>query len=120
MFKRSFGLNKFILLILLFVFSADANSQDFAKIHKLISEGIDAEYNIDFPAALSKFQEAKNIAPNDLRGHFFEQTIYFWKALLTRSKPDYETFMDLSDKLVEKCENKLTARAPGVRVVCIG
>lgn len=90
---------------MLFAFSTDADSQDFAKVHKLISEGIDAEYNIDFPAALSKFQEAKRIAPNDLRGHFFEQTIYFWKALLTRSKPDYETFMDLSDKLVEKCEN---------------
>lgn len=80
-------------------------SQDFAKVHELISQGIDLEYNMDFPAALSKFQEAKNLAPNDLRGHFFEQTIYYWQALLTRNKGDYETFMNLSDKLVEKCEN---------------
>ncbi len=82
-----------------------AMSQDYGNIHKLIAEGIDAEYNMDFPAALAKFQEAKNLAPNDLRGPFFEQTIFFWKALLTRNKNDYETFLNLSDKLVERCEN---------------
>ncbi|MEO8512826.1 MAG: tetratricopeptide repeat protein [Ignavibacteria bacterium] len=92
----------FVLIVTLVSVSS---SQDFEKIHKLISDGIDAEYNMDFPAALSKFQEAKSIAPNDLRGHFFEQTIFYWKALLTRNKTDYETFMNLSDKLVEKCEN---------------
>ena len=80
-------------------------AQDFGKVHTLISDGIDAEYNMDFPLALSKFQEAKSIAPNDLRGHFFEQTIYYWKAMLTRNKSEFETFMNLSDKLVEKCEN---------------
>jgi tetratricopeptide (TPR) repeat protein len=89
------------------MFTLVSYAQDFSKVHNLISEGIDAEYNMDFPAALSKFQEAKSIAPNDLRGHFFEQTIYYWKALLTRNKGDYETFMNLSDKLVEKCENVL-------------
>jgi len=99
-------LRKFLYAILLVtIFSPVIMSQDFTKIHNLIIEGIDAEYNMDFPAALSKFQEAKNTAPNDLRGHFFEQTIFYWKALLTRNKTDYETFMNLSDKLVEKCEN---------------
>jgi len=93
------------LILMLFVFQAVLYSQDFAKVHSLISEGIDAEYNMDFPLALSKFQEAKNLSPNDLRGPFFEQTIYYWKALLTRNKSDYETFMNLSDKMVERCEN---------------
>ena len=95
-------LNIFILLSVIGSYTA---AQDFGKIHTLISEGIDAEYNMDFPGALAKFQEAKNSAPNDLRGHFFEQTIYYWKAMLTRNKTDFETFMSLSDKLVEKCEN---------------
>lgn len=81
-----------------------AAAQDFVKVHELIVQGIDAEYNMDFPMALTKFQEAKNIAPNDLRGHFFEQTIFYWKAMLTRNKGDFETFLNLSDKLVEKCE----------------
>ncbi len=99
------GLLRIAALFLLLTFQLLA--QDFGKVHNLIIEGIDAEYNMDFPAALSKFQEAKNLAPNDLRGHFFEQTIYSWKALLTRNKSDYETFMNLSDKLVEKCENVL-------------
>jgi len=87
------------------LFLSFAYSQDYTKVHNLIVQGIDAEYDMDFPLALSKFQEAKNIAPNDLRCPFFELTIYYWKALLTRNKSDYETFMNLSDKHVEKCEN---------------
>ncbi len=97
--------NYLFSFILIFTLISVSGSQDFGKIHTLITEGIDSEYNMDFPAALSKFQEAKSIAPNDLRGHFFEQTIFYWKALLTRNKTDYETFLNLSDKLVEKCEN---------------
>jgi tetratricopeptide (TPR) repeat protein len=95
----------FYSIVILLSLTVISHSQDFGKIHTLISEGIDAEYNMDFPLALSKFQEAKSQAPNDLRGPFFEQTIFYWKALLTRNKTDYETFMNLSDKLVEKCEN---------------
>ena len=98
-------LKKLVFAVFFVFITTGVFTQDFARVHELISAGIDAEYNMDFPAALLKFQEAKNIAPNDLRGPFFEQTIYYWKALLTRNKPDYETFMTLSDKLVEKCEN---------------
>jgi hypothetical protein len=90
-------------ILLLFVFSL--HSQDFTKVHNLVTEGIDNIYDMNFPAALTKFQEAKSIAPNDLRGPFFESTIYFWTGLITRNKTDYETFMNLSDKMVEKCEN---------------
>ncbi|MGH2575831.1 MAG: hypothetical protein ACRDFC_09055, partial [Ignavibacteria bacterium] len=85
--------------------SKQASSQDFAKVHELITEGINAIYNIDFNKALSKFQSAKSVAPNDLRGPFFESTLYFWKALFNRNKTDYETYLNLSDKLIEKCEN---------------
>jgi len=98
-------IKNFKIILPLLIFCSTVYTQDFGKVHDLIIQGIDAEYNMDFPAALSKFQEAKSIAPNDLRGHFFEQTIYYWKAMLTRSKTDFETFMNLSDKLVEKCEN---------------
>lgn len=80
-------------------------SQDFTKVHQLVVEGIDAIFDVDFNTALSKFQEAKNIAPNDLRGPFFESSLYFWKAILTRDKNEYEIYMNLSDKIVEKCEN---------------
>ena len=98
--------NRFLsIIILLFLFSANLLTQDFGKVHSLVAEGIDKIYDMDFPAALSKFQEAKSIAPNDLRGHFFEQTPIYWKALATRNQQDYETFMNLSDKLIEKCEN---------------
>lgn len=91
-------------LTLFFAVTVTAYSQDFSKVHNLIIQGIDNIYEMNFPAALTNFQEAKSIAPNDLRGHFFEQTIYYWKAMLTRNKNDFETFLNLSDKLVEKCE----------------
>lgn len=103
-----------ILLIALLKVSA---AQDFKQVHNLIADGITAIYNIDFNTALSKFQQAKNIAPNDLRGPFFESTVSFWKALLTRNKTDYETYLNLSDKIIEHCseivdknENELDAQ----------
>lgn len=95
---------KLILLILILNVKI-FYSQDYEKVHTLIVQGIEAEYNMDFNTALQKFQEAKSVVPSDLRGPFFEQTIYYWKAMLTRSKTDFETFMSLSDKIVEKCEN---------------
>jgi tetratricopeptide (TPR) repeat protein len=82
-------------------------AQDFAQVHKLIQEGTSAIYDIDFPAALSKFQQAKTIAPNDLRGSFFESTVYFWKAMFMRNKNDYETYLNLSDILIKKCEDAI-------------
>jgi tetratricopeptide (TPR) repeat protein len=97
--------NIFKAALFLALFAGSVTSQDFNKVHGLVTEGIDNIYDMNFPAALSKFQEAKSIAPSDLRGPFFESSIYFWKAMLTRNKDDYETFLNLSDKLVEKCEN---------------
>jgi tetratricopeptide (TPR) repeat protein len=82
-------------------------SQDYGKVHELVTEGIDAIYNVDFNLALSKFQEAKSVAPDDLRGQFFESTVYFWKSMLTRNKTDYETFLNLSDRITKKCEDIL-------------
>ena len=90
-------------LFLLIISASVLQSQDFGKVHKLITEGINSIYEIDFPTALSKFQEAKSTAPNDLRGPFFESTVYFWKALFTKNRNDYETYLNLSDKIIEKC-----------------
>jgi tetratricopeptide (TPR) repeat protein len=102
-----YNLKKIILLISIFFFSSITilHAQDFAKVHTLIEDGIKAIYNIDFPAALDKFQQAKSIAPADLRGPFFESTVYFWKALFTRNRSDYNTYLDLSDKIIDKCQD---------------
>jgi tetratricopeptide (TPR) repeat protein len=101
-------LNKSILITVL-TFSAfiacNLHAQDYGRVHTLITEGTNAIYNIDYQGALSKFQEARSIAPNDLRGSFFESTVYFWKALFTRNRQEYENYLDLSDKLVDRCED---------------
>jgi hypothetical protein len=48
--------------IFLFLFLAiHTSAQDFGKVHKLVTEGINSIYEIDFPAALSKFQQAKTL-----------------------------------------------------------
>lgn len=99
-------MKKIVIFIIAFlVIYSNLRAQDYGKVHKLIMEGINSIYEIDFPAALSKFQEAKSIAPNDLRGPFFESTVYFWKALFTRNRTDYETYLTLSDKIIEHCSD---------------
>ena len=99
MFKKLILTLSFLLFINVFSYS-----QDFGKVHQLIIDGIDAVFDVDFNTALTKFKEAKTIAPNDLRGPFFESSVYFWQAMLTKNKNDYETFLSLSDKTVEHCE----------------
>ena len=94
-----------IIFILFFFVSVYANAQDFDKVHKLITEGLNSVFEIDFPAALAKFQEAKSVAPNDLRGPFFESTVYFWRTMFTKNRGDYEQFLNLSDNLIKKCED---------------
>lgn len=94
-------------LIILFISAVQLKSQDFGKVHKVVTEGINSIYEIDFPSALSKFQQAKNLAPNDLRGPFFESTVYFWKALFTKNRNDYETYLSLSDKIIERCSESV-------------
>lgn len=96
---------KKIIFLVLVISTLNIFSQDYAKVHTLIIEGIDATYHIDFDKALSKFQEARRVVPSDLRGQFFETTVYFWRGMFARSRPDYETYLNLSDKLVEKCED---------------
>jgi len=100
-------LKRIFIPILLFALLKVSAAQDFNQVHTLISDGIAATYNIDFNSALSKFQQAKNIAPNDPRGPFFESTVYFWKAMLTKNKTDYETYLNLSDKIIEKCSETI-------------
>jgi tetratricopeptide (TPR) repeat protein len=101
-------------LIILFATASGLFAQDFGNVHKLISDGIYSIYETDFPSALSKFLEAKNTAPNDLRGPFFESTVYFWKALFTKNRGDYETYLNLSDKIIEKCSGMVDKNENGL------
>ena len=94
-----------VLFFLLIFSGGNVKAQDYGQVHKLIIDGINSIYEIDFPGALNKFQQAEKTAPGDLRGPFFESTVYFWKALFNRNKADYETYLDLSKKLRDKCEN---------------
>jgi tetratricopeptide (TPR) repeat protein len=102
----AFKTRAFMVLFFLLIFSGgNVKAQDYGQVHKLIIDGINSIYEIDFPGALNKFQQAEKTAPGDLRGPFFESTVYFWKALFNRNKADYETYLDLSKKLRDKCEN---------------
>jgi len=98
---------KVILFLAYFLICSGAftYAQDFTKVHQLVTEGLNSIFNMDFPSALSKFQEAKIIAPNDLRGPFFESTVYFWRAMLTKNRTDYEQYLTLSDNIIKKCED---------------
>ena len=94
-----------VILIFVILNTLSIQSQDYAEVHKLVKAGIDNIYDIDFPSALAKFQQAKTLAPNDLRGPFFESTVYFWKAMFDRNKDDYDTYLNLSDEIIKHCED---------------
>jgi tetratricopeptide (TPR) repeat protein len=96
-----------IFLLIVFFFFGTANAQDFQKVHELIIQGQEDIFNVDFDAAALKFRQAKELAPKDLRGPFFESTLYFWKSMLTRNKDDYKTYMSMADRIIDQCEELL-------------
>ena len=100
--------NSIIFSFFILSYTLCIRSQDYEEVHKLIKSGIDNIYDIDFPSALAKFQQAKTIAPNDLRGPFFESTVYFWKAMFSRSKDDYDTYLNLSDIIIKNCNDAIS------------
>lgn len=95
----------FIIPLLLILVSLSVKAQDYGNIHQLITEGTNYVFEIDFPNALLKFQEAKKQAPNDLRGPFFESTVYFWRTMFSKNRADYDQYLNLSDNLIKKCED---------------
>ena len=91
------------LIIFLFTFSVSANS----ALDEAVLDGLDDVYNLRFETAESKFKQLQKSNPNDLKGFFYESLLYFYKALPSRDEKLFNKYIELSDNVIEKAEDKL-------------
>lgn len=91
------------LIIFLFTFSVRANS----AADEAVLDGLDDVYNLRFETAESKFKQLQKSNPNDLKGFFYESVLYFYKALPSRDEKLFNKYIELSDYVIEKAEDKL-------------
>jgi len=92
-----------LLIIFLFTFSVSANS----ALDEAVLDGLDDVYNLRFETAESKFKQLQKSNPNDLKGFFYESLLYFYKALPSRDEKLFNKYIELSDNVIEKAEDKL-------------
>ena len=97
------------LLLLIFPIFSWANPHVPARdgIDDVISSGLDDLYNLRFADAERKFKQAQNQFPNDIKGYFYESLIYFHSAQFSKDDAEYEKFINISDKVIERCEDIL-------------
>lgn len=80
---------------------------DWGKVHDLTIRGIDQLYNLDLEQSERTFEEVIRMAPGDPRGHFFKSMIHYWVFNLTKDEEAYKKFFELSEKVIELCEEEL-------------
>ena len=100
--KFSIYLSAFLIFFFI-TFSVRANS----ALDKAVLDGLDDVYNLKFETAESKFKQLQKSNPNDLKGFFYESLLYFYKALPSRDEKLFNKYIELSDNVIEKAEDKL-------------
>ncbi len=83
---------------------AQSASPDRAYLHTATMEGIESLYNFKFIEAEQKFNAVIDNDPKDPRGYFFKAMIYGYRFALMKQRTDYDTFMKLSDNVIEVSE----------------
>ncbi len=103
-------INKFLTLLFLFsiTFTGNIFSTGIAAgIDDDIRSGLNDVYNLKFEDAETKFINIQKSNPDDIKGYFYQSLIYYYRALPTRDDKMFDKFMDLTDKILELCDNKL-------------
>lgn len=99
-----------LVLIFAVIFMFINDSAAFRKtsdVDRIILDGLNYLYNVNFPAAKEKFKEAQSKYPNDLKGIYYEALMSFYESVVTQNEEKYEEFLDKSDKVLDKCELEL-------------
>jgi tetratricopeptide (TPR) repeat protein len=84
---------------------------DWALVHSTTMRGIHALYNMEMEKALSTFDSATALAPNDPRGRFFRSMVLFWTYSLKTEEADFQRFMSCSDTVIDICDGLLDQNA---------
>ena len=95
-------------VIFLFLFLASSN-QGFSNQKPQISieDGLKDLYNVRLEEAESKFHSYGILYPDDVKGFFFESMVYFYRAASTKDENLYNKYIELTDKVIDKCEEQL-------------
>ena len=72
-----------------------------------IYQGLDLIYNLRFEEAEQTFKTLQVKYPYDVKSYFYESLIYFYKAIITGDEQLYEKFLELSENVINKCEDIL-------------
>lgn len=99
--------NRKIFLSLLFIFLFCENVSSYAHSEITIEEGLNDIYNVRLDDAENKFRSYQVQYPDDIKGYFYESMIYFYKAGTTRDETYYGKYLELTNNVIEKCENAL-------------
>jgi len=100
-------MTKYFYTILSFLFLLSAPVKADAQADSQILEGLNLIYNLKFDEAESLFKSIQKANPDDLKGYFYESLIYFYKALPSRDENLYNKYIDLSEKVIQKAEDKI-------------
>lgn len=96
----------YILLLFAFLLITH-HARAYDNIDDEIRSALGDVYNLDFQNAESKFKAFQKSHPDDVRGYFYESILYFYKALPARDEQLFEKFIELSNNVIEKCEDVL-------------
>lgn len=72
-----------------------------------IYQGLDLIYNLRFEEAEQTFKTLQVNYPDDVKSYFYESLIYFYRAIMTGDEQVYDKFIDLSDNVINMCEDIL-------------
>ena len=72
-----------------------------------IEDGLRELYNVRLEEAENKFHSYEILYPDDLKGYFFESMVYFYRAASTRDENSFNKYIELTDKVIDKCDDLL-------------
>lgn len=98
---------KFIIHLSILFTILVLNSKPVYSSDKEIYNGLTDIYNLKFDDAENKFRQFQIDYPKDIKGYFYESLLYFYKALPTRNEQQYERFLELSEKVIDRGESLL-------------
>ena len=97
-----------VVLLLLLLQSANAQTLSSAEFDARIKKGIEYVYNLEFENAEKQFREIIQAQPKHPAGHFFLAMVTWWKILIDIDNEQYdEQFYDSLDHVVELCDEIL-------------
>lgn len=77
------------------------------EIDRLIQQGVDQLYNVQFDAAAASFDQAIKLDPNDPRGHFYRANVHLWSYLFARQQAQSLLYFNASDRVIKIAEARL-------------